>query len=264
MSLKNYFLLCRFLFMVVVIVLICSVQTLAQSPPLLTDDPGTPGDGRWEINIVASFERTREHRSFEAPLFDINYGIGNNLQLKVEVPWLIQHAPGEKTQSGLGNTEVGVKWRFLDAEKHGIDMSVYPQIEFNNPTTSVERGLVERGTRFILPVQATRAFGPVELTGELGYSFARHGLNETFYGLAVARGVSRRVELLAEVYGTSANHFHENELVFNIGSIVQLTKKVNLVSAAGRSIYTVAGEGPSYSATLGLQFNFSGPLWRAK
>lgn len=254
----------RFLLAVAAFVLVCSVQTLAQSPPLLTEDPDTVGDGRWEINIIASFKRTREHRSFEAPRFDINYGIGNNLQIEVEVPWLVQHAPGEKTQSGLGNTELGVRWRFLDAEKHGIDMAVSPQIEFNNLTASVERGLVERGTRFILPVQATRAFGPVELTGELGYSFARHGLNETFYGLAVARGVSRRVELLAEVFGTSANHFHENELVFNIGSIVQLNKKANLISSVGRSIYNVAGEGPSYSATLGLQFNFSGPLWGAK
>lgn len=264
MSLKNCLILFRFLFMVVAIILICSAQSLAQSPPLLTDDPGTPGDGRWEVNIVTSFERMRGHRSFEAPLFDINYGIGNNLQLKVEVPWLVQHAPGEKSQSGLGNTEVGVKWRFLDAEKHGIDMSVYPQIEFNNPTNSVERGLVEPGTRFLLPVQVSRKVGPVEMTGELGYSFTRHGSNETTYGLAVARGVSRRVELLAEVSGTSANHFHENQLVFNIGSIVQINKKANLVSAVGRSIYNVAGDGPSYSATLGVQFNFSGPLWGAK
>ena len=35
------------------------LRVLAQGgPPLITDDPGTPGDGHWEINIAEQSETT--------------------------------------------------------------------------------------------------------------------------------------------------------------------------------------------------------------
>jgi hypothetical protein len=39
-------------------------------PPLITDDPDTPGDGRWEINLPITLEQSRDQRTFEAPLLD--------------------------------------------------------------------------------------------------------------------------------------------------------------------------------------------------
>jgi len=42
---------------------------LAQGgPPLITDDPGTPGDGKWEINLALTAEKRRRERSYESPL----------------------------------------------------------------------------------------------------------------------------------------------------------------------------------------------------
>ncbi len=62
---------------------------LAQGgPPLITDDPGTPGDGNWEINIAFTTKKRRTVRSYETPILDINYGLGDRIQLKYEVPWL--------------------------------------------------------------------------------------------------------------------------------------------------------------------------------
>ena len=37
-------------------------------PPLLTDDPGTPGASRWEINAATLVEASDDARLFEAPL----------------------------------------------------------------------------------------------------------------------------------------------------------------------------------------------------
>ena len=89
-------------------------------PPLLTDDPGTPGAGRWEINLAFSLEKVEKERLFEAPLFDLNYGWGDHLQLKFEIPWLVRTQAGEETQSGLGNSAFGLKWRFRDEDRHGM------------------------------------------------------------------------------------------------------------------------------------------------
>src|ERR1700730_11610703 len=57
-------------------------------PPLLTDDPDTPGPGHWEINIAALMEKTRSQRRVEVPRVDLNYGVGRRIQLKFEMPWV--------------------------------------------------------------------------------------------------------------------------------------------------------------------------------
>jgi len=58
---------------------------LAQGgPPLITDDPGTPGDGKWEINVAFEAEKRGTQRSYAIPLLDINYGLGDRIQLKYE------------------------------------------------------------------------------------------------------------------------------------------------------------------------------------
>src|SRR5215204_3086792 len=82
-------------------------------PPLITDDPGTPGDGNWEINFALTVEQSREERAFEAPLLDINYGLGDHIQLKFEAAYLVLDERDAGPVGGLANSLVGVKWRFL-------------------------------------------------------------------------------------------------------------------------------------------------------
>jgi hypothetical protein len=164
--------------------LVASLSGHAAGPPLITDDPGTPGDGRWEINLPITLEQTRDERIFEAPLLDINYGLGERTQLKFEVPWLVVDRRDNGTTDGLGNSEIGIKHRFLDEDRHGVSMSIYPQLEFNNPTSSDERGLVDEGMRFKLPVQMTRSAGPFEWYLEAGYEFVEASEDQWLYGVA--------------------------------------------------------------------------------
>src|SRR5215470_14934711 len=66
--------------------------SLAQGgPPMITDDPGTPGPGNWEINIAATAAHWGRIVEGEWPLLDLNYGVGSRIQLKYEVPWVTQH-----------------------------------------------------------------------------------------------------------------------------------------------------------------------------
>lgn len=37
-------------------------------PPLITDDPGTPGNGKWEINVAFTVEKRRMERLYESPI----------------------------------------------------------------------------------------------------------------------------------------------------------------------------------------------------
>ena len=66
--------------MLFIIVLLSGSSDFAQGgPPLLTDDPGTPGDGNWEINIGFTIEKLLQETLYEAPILDINYGLGERI-----------------------------------------------------------------------------------------------------------------------------------------------------------------------------------------
>src|SRR2546425_12967779 len=82
-------------------------------PPLVTDDPETPGNGHWEINLAATGAHTSGQWDIAAPDVDINYGWGEHVQLKLDVPWLFVHETDQPWKSGLGAPDLGVKWRFV-------------------------------------------------------------------------------------------------------------------------------------------------------
>ncbi len=42
-------------------------------PPLLTDDPGTPGPGKWEINLAFTAEKRHDENRFETPCFSAKF-----------------------------------------------------------------------------------------------------------------------------------------------------------------------------------------------
>lgn len=222
-------------------------------PPLITDDPDTPGEGRWEINLPITREQSCDQRIFETPLLDINYGLGERTQVKFEVPWVVLDRRDNGTIDGLGNSEIGVKYRFLDEDRHGMSMSIYPQLEFNNPTSSDERGLVDEGVRLKLPVQMTRSVGSFDLYLEAGYEFVEADDDEWLYGVATGYPVNDQLELLAEVAGTAGHDFDEAELVFNIGGKVAINDYLNLLLSAGRGFLESSSGEPELLGYWGLQ-----------
>lgn len=103
-----------------------SVAAHAQGgPPFRTDDPETPGNRHWEINFGWIGDRNPAAGAYQVPDFDINYGLGDRIQLKYEIPIAIEETrPQPATASepaiqghviaGLGESLLGIKWRFYE------------------------------------------------------------------------------------------------------------------------------------------------------
>jgi hypothetical protein len=102
-------------------------------PPFRTDDPDTPGNRHWEINFGFIGDRNPGTGAYQVPDFDINYGLGDRIQLKYEIPISIEEtrpapaspgvpATGETVIGGLGESLLGIKWRFF--EHHPGDTSI--------------------------------------------------------------------------------------------------------------------------------------------
>src|SRR6185503_2617263 len=225
-------------------------------PPLLTDNPATPGDGRFEINLAFKVEKFRHETLYKAPIIDFNYGIGERAQLKAELPWLFVHEHPGPDESGLCNALLGLKYRSLDQEQDGIDLSMYPQVEFRTNPHARRAGLVGDELAFLFPAEAEKVIGPVSVNIEFGYLVVHGDEDFWVWGIAVGRDLLDGVELLGEIHGTTGVRFDHAELVWNLGLRVKLSVLNNLLVSAGRGIRGEGRSEPQFIGYLGLQFNF--------
>jgi len=226
-------------------------------PPFIGDDPGTPGDGNWEINVATYAERHPDERLYNAPILDMNYGWGSRIQLKYQVPYLVEGTDGGPTRSGLGKSLAGVKWRFYDSGEDGLQISTYPQLEFNNPTSSQERGLVDYGTRFYLPIEFSKKIGPLQVNPEVGYWFASSQGAAWAAGMVVLREVNKRLELAGELYNTANTNGSNHWNTYDGGGRYKLGEHFVLLFMAGRSFTNSSPGQPRFFGYLGMQFLFS-------
>jgi len=110
-------------------------------PPFYTNDTGTPGNMNWEINIgYMPFYYTGQSVS-HTPDLDINFGVGERIQLTYENAWLRVQKPSSAVKFGLGQSNPGVKWCFYDAGEDKLSISIFPQGFINNPNNAVRRGI---------------------------------------------------------------------------------------------------------------------------
>lgn len=229
--------------------------SLVAGPPLETDDPDTPGPGRWEINAATTLEKRRELWEW-TPLLDINYGVGERIQLKLKPRFAILDEPGTEERSGPGNIQLGVKWRSLDEKPNGVAVSIYPQLDVNPPRDSERRGLVDDGADFILPAQFARSFGNTRIYGEVGYVWREHRRDGVLYGVAFEHPIDGALRWTGEIRGGSEGDFAESELFFNVGLKARLADHVTLLASGGRTLHEAPGERPALLSYLGLQFTF--------
>jgi hypothetical protein len=205
-------------------------------PPMITDDPGTPGSGKWENNIAIAFEHRPNETSYDLPAIDFNYGVGEHIQLTLQTAPVLLKRSGHGTVGGLGGTEAALKWRFCDEEITGVDVSMFPRIIFNPVESSVRRGLAENGTRFQIPFQVAKKFGPWRADAEFGPLFSSVGRSEWLYGVIGGLQASKTTLVMAEFHGTSRMNLTRDVLTVNFGLRHQLTETHILIASLGHEI----------------------------
>jgi hypothetical protein len=232
---------------------LASTSVQAQGgPPLLTDDPGTPGNHNWEINIAGTVDQHPDGASYGVPQLDMNYGLGDRIQLNYQIPYLLADSSAGPLQSGLGNSFAGVKWRFYENQKTGWDVSTYPHLEFNNPTHSVRNGLVARGSNFLLPVEVTKNIGPLELNIEAGYWFSQHLSGGNILGFAAGQQTTKKLELLGEIYHI-ADVSGDHDDTFDFGGRYEFHHGLLFLFMAGRSFRGAESGQSQFIGYFGLQ-----------
>src|SRR5450432_465721 len=222
-------------------------------PPMITDDPGTPGNGHFENNYAVAFEHRPNESSVELPALDLNYGLGEHIQLTLQTSYITLKRRGHGLIGGLGGTEAAVKWRFLDEDKSGFDVSMFPRIIFNIVPSSSRRGLAEDGTRFQIPFQVAKTFGHLHFDAEFGPRTATVGRSELLYGLVGGLELSKTTMVMAELQGSSRTNFSRDVLTANLGLRHNFTESRILIASLGHELRD-SDRARALIGYLGVQF----------
>ncbi len=233
-------------------------------PPYYTNDPGTPGPFNWEINVgYMPFDYSNQSVS-HTPDVDINFGVGDRIQLTYENAWLRVRNPGGAARFGFGQSNPGVKWRFYDGGEDKLQVSMFPQFFLNNPNNAVRRGIVPPTDTFLMPVEFSKKIGPVDVDYEAGYEVVRKGPNGWISGLVVGRELTRRLEIDAEVnvQGTFRSMADAQPLL-DVGARYKLHNPVIVLLMAGRGVEPARANQPYFVGYFGLQFLLPSRAYRA-
>jgi hypothetical protein len=284
---REWLYFCRLL---VVIALLSGVAHAQAGPPFRTDDPETPGNRQWEINFGWLGDRNSTEGSYSIPDFDINYGLGNRIQLKYELPIALHEVVANTGEIGkntppasgpldldLGESLLGVKWRFYEHIPASIasdteddetpdpnfSFSTYPQLSIKYPTTRTSQDGLVGGPQFLLPLEANARIGRFRVDGEAGYWFTDRSVPQSWIrGVIVGREFSKKTEVYIELYDQQdANRVNgipkKREATLGLGGRHSLnrTNTVLLLLMAGRSFQKIApvNAQPNWIGYAGVQ-----------
>jgi hypothetical protein len=235
-------------------------QTARAGPPYITDDPEPVELHDWEV--IVSFLGFHDTGGWtgQAPFLDVNYGAFDEVQLHIAPSLALSSAPRGPFQFGYGDTELGVKYRFVEETPNCPQIAIYPLLEV--PTGDANRSLGSGNSDAFLPLWIEKNFGPWTAYGGGGYWINPGADNKNwgYVGGVVQRKLMPNLTLGVEAfYETPRVAGGTSNTVLNFGGGIDLSDTYHILFSAG---HTVQGAS-AFDCFLGLQITF-GPKAESK
>jgi hypothetical protein len=241
----------------ILIVIACSTILLPAGskagPPFVTDDPEPVELHHWEVYIFGTSAKTPSGQNTEAPALEINYGAIKTLQLHLIAPYAISQAPDKIAQTGYGDTELGIKYRFVEETENRPMLGLFPHLEL--PTGNSNQGLGTGYLQLLAPLWLQKSWGHWTTYGGGGYDifFNAPEKNYWLFGWELQKDLSEHLMLGGEIFTNTDFHPGKSTQVkFNLGGQVNFDDAHHLLFSAGKSI---SGD-TDFMAYLGFQWTF--------
>lgn len=222
-------------------------------PPFVTDDPEPVEFHHWEVYIASIFSHEKDGTTGTGPHVEVNYGAVPNLQIHLIAPMAFNHPESGSTQYGYGDTELGVKYRFVQETKSRPQVGIFPLLEV--PTGDSARGLGSGHLQVFLPVWVQKSWGPWLSYGGGGYWHNPGAGNKDYWliGWQFQRDLSKFLTLGGEIYHTTPSVVGgESGTIINLGGFYNFDDGHHLLFSAGRGI-----QGPNlFSGYVAYQWTF--------
>jgi len=139
------------------------------SHPLITDDAGTQGKGKYQLEVNGEYLNINGNTTTELSA-TFSAGITDNLDLVVGLPYQFLRTKDEDgnrtTENGMSDASIELKWRFF--EKNGLSLALKPGVTL--PSGDDEKGLGAGRATFSLFFITTKEVAPWVFHFNLGYT----------------------------------------------------------------------------------------------
>ena len=227
-------------------------------PPFRTDDPEPVEFQHFEINMLSLGTKTSGGWSGILPGLEVNYGAAPNLQLHLIMPVGFTSPAGGPTGFGLGDIEIGAKYRLFKPEEGDWlpQIAVFPLIEI--PAGNQNMGLSTGHTQIFLPIWLQKEFEPWTVYGGGGY-WINPGVgnkNWVFVGAALWRKVTEELHVGVEVFHQTSNADAVKESTgVNVGMTYDFSEHWHLLSSVGTGVQNRSSTN-EFSHYLAVQLTF--------
>jgi hypothetical protein len=141
--------------------------------PLITDDTGTQGTGKTQLELTGEYGIEKEGgvttKSLEAPITPfLSYGITDIMDLVVGLPYQrveTEEGGTSSTVRGISDASIELKWRFY--ERDGLSFAVKPGLSL--PTGDENKGLGNGKTSYHAYLITTKDMAPWAFHFNVGY-----------------------------------------------------------------------------------------------
>ncbi len=209
---------------------------IVAGPPFLTDDPEPVDYRHWEAYLFALGDYSGGY-TIEGPAVEVNYGVLPDTQLHLIVPMTTVSGDGRPTATGLGDTEFGIKYRFVHETNSWPQIGVFPFAEL--PTGDASRGLGNGRTWFQLPLWLQKSFGPWTTYGGGGevLNSAPGERNHPYGGWLIQRNFGKHLTLGGELFAQGKDTAADKGFAaLNFGGSYKVNEHFNLLFSAGHNV----------------------------
>jgi hypothetical protein len=237
-----------------------SAPAARAGPPFVTDDPEIVPYEHWEIYLASQLNHDPGGWSGTSPHLDLNYGVFPDVQLNLVAPVAFDAPVHGATHFGYGDTELAVKYRFVQETDLRPQICIYPRVVL--PTGNDAQGLGSGHVQGYLPVLLEKSWGePSRLWtayGGGGYWIHPGSGNRDwgFAGALLQRRLTDRLTLGLEAFHQTAQEKDRHGATWlNAGGIVDFGETWHLLLSAGHNVQGASG----FQAYVALQATFGPP-----
>jgi len=228
----------RFSFPVAGLILLLA-SSVSAGPPYLTDDPVPVDYQHWEAYLFTAGDDRPGGGGYtiQGPAAEVNYGAFPDIQLHLVVPLTTVGGGGNPTQSGLGDMELGMKYRFVHETNGWPQLAVFPAVEL--PTGDAGRGLGNGRAWYRLPLWAEKSWGAwtIDAGGGAALNSAPGQRDYPFGGCLVQREITEHLSLGGEIYAQGQDTDSDRGYAaLNFGGTYSVSEHFSLLFSAGHSI----------------------------
>jgi hypothetical protein len=189
--------------------------------PLITDDTGTQGAGKMQIEVNGEYARDGGDADAEVGAI-VSFGLGEDMDLVLSAPYQFLRFTGEQggevSEEGISDIGVELKWRFY--ERGSLGFAVKPGVTI--PTGNEEKGLGEGEASYGLVLITTKTFGSSAVDVNIGFIRNREELRDIWlYSLAGEYGLAENLVLVGNVGGqTNPDPGSDTHPAFVLGGLI--------------------------------------------